>query len=111
MKIKTLLLSFLIMISSAAFAQQRITVKGTVTDNDGGPLIGATVVEKAGKKAVITNLDGKFTMEGVTAGSELTVSYLGFKSIDVTATAKEMRNAVRVAVVSLGFFSLLPMAA
>ena len=84
MKIKARLLFIFFLVSSAAFAQQRITVKGTVTDNDGGPLIGATVVEKSGKKAVITNLDGKFTMDGVTAGSELTVSYLGFKSIDVT---------------------------
>ena len=90
MKIKTLLLFLFFLVSSAGFAQQRITVRGSVTDNDGGPLIGATVMEKSGKKAVITNLEGKFVMEGVTAGSELIVSYLGFKSMDVIATAKAM---------------------
>ena len=66
MKIKTLLLLLFILVSSAGFAQQKITVKGTVTDDDGGSLIGATIVEKSGKNAVITNIDGKFVMEGVT---------------------------------------------
>ena len=78
------------MVSFVGFAQQKISVKGTVTDNDGVPLIGATIMEKAGKNAVITNLDGKFVMNGVVSGAELTVSYLGFKSVDVTASAKEM---------------------
>ena len=90
MKIKKTLLFLCFLMSSVGYAQRTIRVSGTVTDNDGGPLIGATIMEKSGKKAVITNLDGKFTMEGVTDGSELTVSYLGFKSIDVIATAKEM---------------------
>ena len=90
MKIKTLLLFLCILISSVGYAQRTIKVSGTVTDNDGGPLIGATIMEKSGKKAVITNLDGKFTMEGVTEAAVLTVSYLGFKSVEVNATAKEM---------------------
>ena len=90
MKIKILLLVLISFIHTVGHAQQKITVKGTVTDNDGGPLIGATVMEKSGNKAVITNLDGKFIIDEVTAGSELTVSYLGFKSIDVVATVKEM---------------------
>ena len=90
MKIKILLLVLISFIHTVGHAQQKITVKGTVTDNDGGPLIGATVMEKSGNKAVITNLDGKFIIDDVTAGSELTVSYLGFKSIDVVATVKEM---------------------
>ena len=90
MKIKILLLQLFLMVSFVGFAQQKISVKGTVTDNDGVPLIGATIMEKAGKNAVITNLDGKFVMNGVVSGAELTVSYLGFKSVDVTASAKEM---------------------
>ena len=90
MKIKKALLFLCILMSSVGYAQRTIRVSGTVTDNDGGPLIGATIMEKSGNKAVITNLDGMFTMEGVTEGAVLTVSYLGFKSIDVNATVKEM---------------------
>ena len=90
MKIKTLLSLSCLLLSFVGFSQQKITVSGTVTDNDGVPLIGATIMEKNGKNAVITNLDGKFTMKGVVSGAELNVSYLGFKTTTVSASAKEM---------------------
>ena len=90
MKMKIILFLFCISLCSLAHAQQVVTVKGTVTDNEGSPLIGATIMEKSVNKAVITNLDGKFVMDAVPVGAELIVSYLGFKSISVTATSKEM---------------------
>ena len=40
---------------------QRITVEGIVTDSNGEPIIGATVIEKGNKtNGVVTDLDGKF---------------------------------------------------
>lgn len=42
---------------------QRITVEGIVTDSNGEPIIGATVIEKGNKtNGVVTDLDGKFSI-------------------------------------------------
>ncbi len=76
--------------AAAALAQEKITVTGTVTDSDGAPLIGATVVEKETGNAVITDLEGRFSIGGVTEGASLDVSYLGFRTQEVTARGKEM---------------------
>ena len=58
----------------AAVAQdQVITVKGQVVDDQGEPLIGATVKTKDGKTGAVTDLDGNFEIK-VKANSTLTVS-------------------------------------
>ena len=56
------LLLMLLTIPLGLFAQN-ITVKGVVTDSEGEPIIGASVIEK-GKSGngTITNLDGNFTL-------------------------------------------------
>lgn len=59
-------------------AQSR-TVKGTVVDEDGEPIIGATIMV-AGKnngKGVISDIEGNFTIT-VPAGAKLKVSYIGY---------------------------------
>ncbi|MGN0190207.1 MAG: SusC/RagA family TonB-linked outer membrane protein, partial [Candidatus Cryptobacteroides sp.] len=59
------------------------TVSGIVVDgSDKSPLIGATVHKKGTNDVAITDLDGKFTMEGVTNRTILEVSFLGFKQRD-----------------------------
>lgn len=45
MKSRLLLLAFMLMVPIGVFAQS-ITVKGNVTDSEGEPIIGATVMEK-----------------------------------------------------------------
>ncbi len=74
-----------LLLSTAAFAQQ-FTVKGVVvsaTDNE--PLIGATVLCDQTKKGTATDIDGNFALE-VPDGASLTVSYIGFKPLQVKAT-------------------------
>ena len=59
-------------------AQSR-TVKGTVVDEDGEPIIGATIMV-AGKnngKGVISDIEGNFSIT-VPAGAKLKVSYIGY---------------------------------
>ena len=51
----------LLLNSVGLFAQQR-TIQGTVTDSNGEPIIGASVITKDGKKGVITNIDGKYSI-------------------------------------------------
>ena len=58
-----ILMIICIMASLPMLAQIR-TVKGSVVDSQGEPIIGATVrVDGAEKRAVITDLDGRFTIE------------------------------------------------
>lgn len=69
--------------------QQAKTVKGTVVDSNGNPVIGATVQTPDGKAVAITDIGGKFTAN-VAPGTELTFSSIGYGSKKVKATAREM---------------------
>ena len=73
--------------------QQRKTISGTITDNEGEPIIGANVIEKGTTNGVITDMDGKFTL-AVPEGSTLQVTYIGYASQDVS-----VRNQTTVSVV------------
>ncbi len=58
---------------------------GTVTDESGEPIIGASVVEKGNpQNGTITNIDGQFSLK-VEAGTALTVSSVGYITQDVAA--------------------------
>ncbi len=76
-----LLLSLLI---SATASAQKQRFSGTVTDDKGEPVIGASVVEKGSSNGGITDIDGHFTVE-VEAGAPLVVSYIGYASVEVAA--------------------------
>lgn len=67
--------------------QQSVKIQGTVTDNSGEPIIGATVRVVGQNTATITDLDGNFTLLA-SKGSKLEVSYVGYQSQVVTATAQ-----------------------
>ena len=63
--------------------QQTSTIKGTVVDQNGEPIIGATVKVKGTNNATVTDIDGKFTLAN--AKGTLVVSYVGYKEVEVTA--------------------------
>ena len=65
-----------------AFAQNRITVKGTIFDETGAPLIGAGVSEKGTSNGVITDIDGVYSIS-VNPDAVLTVSYISYSSQDI----------------------------
>ncbi len=71
--------------STMLYAQDGITVKGTVVDSSGEPLIGATVAVK-GKPSVvtITDIDGNFTLAKVPSeSSTLVFTYVGMQGKEV----------------------------
>lgn len=72
------------MASATAMAQDEITVTGTVVDNTGEPIIGASVIQKGTSNGSVTDLDGNFTFKAP-KGSTITISYIGFASQDVAA--------------------------
>ena len=64
---------------SLAVQQAKKSITGTVLDNNGEPVVGATVVEKGvPNNGTITNLDGKFTLS-IKPGAQINVTYVGFK--------------------------------
>lgn len=81
-----LLLALMLMVPIGVFAQS-ITVKGTVTDSQGEPIIGATVTEKGNTtNGTITDFDGNFSLT-VGKGKKLTISYIGMVNQEVDAVA------------------------
>ena len=65
-----------------AFAQN--TVKGTVKDAAGEPIIGAAVQVAGTHNGTITELDGSFALPGVQTGDKLEVSCIGYSGQTIT---------------------------
>ena len=63
---------------------QAVTVKGTVVDANGEPVIGASVLMKGTTNGTITDIDGNFTLSNVNPGI-LVVSYIGYKTQEIQA--------------------------
>ena len=83
MKRKVLLSTlFLILHFTVALAQQ-VTISGQVLDEKSEPLIGATINIEGTTNAVITDLEGKFTIK-VLPSEKLVISYLGYKPKTIT---------------------------
>ena len=58
------------------------TISGIVKDENGLPIIGATVKVRGAQMGVVTDIDGKFSLK-TSVGSVLTVSYIGYKTQDI----------------------------
>ena len=62
-------------------------IKGTVNDEAGGPIIGATVKVQGSQKGAITDLDGKFSVEAA-SNATITISYVGYITQNVKVAGK-----------------------
>ena len=82
--------------STATQTQQqvrKITVTGTVNDNM-GPVVGATVVEKDNtSNGTVTDMDGNFTLQ-VNEGATIIVSFIGYTAQEITAQAGTPLNVM-----------------
>jgi TonB-linked SusC/RagA family outer membrane protein len=61
-----------------------IDITGKVTDENGNPLIGASVKVKGSNKGTTTNNDGVFVLKGVDEDSVLEISYVGFEMLTIS---------------------------
>ena len=64
-------------------AAQKLNVKGSVTDQNGEPVIGATIMEEGTKNGVVTDIDGNFSLSVASPKSRLRVTYIGYKTQDL----------------------------
>ena len=66
--------------------QQQATIKGTVVDSNGEPVIGASVVIEGTTTGTITDIDGVF-MLNCQPGTKLQISFIGYTTKTVPAKA------------------------
>jgi hypothetical protein len=74
-----------LIVSMPVFAQQK-TLNGSVQDDTGSPLTGATVKVKGTNVATTTATDGSFTLVVPETATTLEVSFIGYQTKDVAIT-------------------------
>ena len=84
-----MLLCMLLCTSASVFAQK--TVTGTVFDDTGMTVIGASVAEKGTNNGAITDIDGKFTVK-VQDDAILVISYIGYVTQEISVKGKTNIN-------------------
>ena len=81
--------------ASAAVADQQPTaVKGIVVDENGEPLIGASLLLKGSGTGTATNIDGQFVLPASARGDVVTISYVGY--VPVTMSVAQLERTGRV---------------
>ncbi len=70
---------------------QTVTVQGTVTDQDGGPLPGVNIIIKGTTVGVVSDMNGKYQIE-TNSESTLSFSFIGFLTQDVPVAGKTEVN-------------------
>ncbi len=98
---KLLLLLFTIVMATSGMIAQKM-VHGTVTDDSGSPLIGASVVVKDNPNVgTITDIDGKFQLKVDANAKALVISYIGFTTQEVELGASDEINVTLTSGVQL----------
>ena len=88
---KKILLMLLFLASTAVFAQ-RMTITGTVTDDKGAPLPGATVLVKGTNLGAITGADGKYSLEVPGSNTIMVFSFVGYIQREVQVLNQTVIN-------------------
>ena len=77
----------------ASVVQQTIKVSGQVVDQEGQPLIGATIRVKGAQTGVVTDFDGNFQLDAP-ANATLVVSYVGFKDREIAVRGRAVIETI-----------------
>lgn len=71
-----------------------ITISGTIVDERGETIIGASVAVQGTTLGTITNADGEYSLTNVPENSQITISFIGYQSISLPANAKALGKIV-----------------
>lgn len=84
-------------IPAMASVQQDQTIKvgGQVVDQNGEPLIGATIRLKGAQSGVVTDFEGNFELNAPANGT-LTVSYVGYKDREIAIRGRAVLNQIQL---------------
>lgn len=99
--VRTLLMLFaFVCITLTSYSQNLTTtrsgaalVSGRILDENGEPLIGVSILNETNKKAAVSDLDGRFSIEAK-EGDRLTFVLLGMESLVVTVGKSNLDNIV-----------------
>jgi TonB-linked SusC/RagA family outer membrane protein len=88
-KLNGILTLLLALVVQVAFAQQ--TVTGKVTDSEGLPILGATILVKGSQTATTTDFDGNYSISAAPSNA-LTFSYSGYDAQTITVGQQSVIN-------------------
>ena len=97
-ELRSWLLRFIIsilLIPASTYAQTQRTVTGTVIDETGEPLIGATVKVVGEPTGAVTDIDGHYTVKIPAAAKQLTYSYVGYDNLTLDITSDVMNVTLK----------------
>ena len=109
MKKLLLLTSAFMLMAFSGWAQK--TIAGTVLDDGGLPLPGATVIEKGTGNGVSTDFDGNFSIE-VAEDAVLEISFIGYATTEISASSDDFNitltagNELEEVIVTTGYTTL-----
>ena len=95
LKRQVLFVLFAFAATLCAFAQNK-TITGLVVDGNGESIIGASVLVKGTTNGIITDIDGKFTLNDVPEAGVIQISYIGYKTQEISAKNKANLKVVLV---------------
>ncbi|MCM4172316.1 SusC/RagA family TonB-linked outer membrane protein [Arenibacter sp. TNZ] len=73
---------------------QTVNISGTILDNEGNPLPGASIVEKGTTNGTQADFDGNFSITVKDQNAVLVVSYIGFSTQDVVINGRSQLEIV-----------------
>lgn len=74
--------------------QKGKTITGVIKDKNGEPIIGANIVVKGTTNGTISDIDGKYTLNGVSDKDILTASYIGYLTKDIPVKGQQDINII-----------------
>lgn len=86
--IRLVVVTFLLALSNIAIAQTGNKVTGTVTDPQGNPLVGVTILKNGTQTGTVTDMDGNFSIEAQ-SGEKLNISYIGYKAQQIALRGQQ----------------------
>ncbi|MEK9603337.1 MAG: carboxypeptidase-like regulatory domain-containing protein, partial [Flavobacteriaceae bacterium] len=72
--------------------QQNRTISGIITDSDGNPLPGASIIEAGTSNGTVSDFDGKYTIELENEDAVLKVSFIGFVATELSVGSSDNLN-------------------
>src|SRR5690554_1556421 len=72
---------------------EQIPIKGTVTDQNGNPIPGATILVEGSTTGTATDINGEFALD-VPTGTVLIVSFIGYEAQQITVGSQSTLNIV-----------------
>ncbi len=91
---RNLLTTLLLLCATFSLFAQNVEIKGVVVSGtDNFPLPGVNVVVKGTTNGTMTDMDGQFTLSAP-ANSVLSVTYIGFRPLEITADGSRVMNII-----------------